>query len=159
MFAIRATVEFATVSDTSEIGALSKKYVEHDLGWKYAPERLRRLLRDESKNVVVARAGNALAGFGIMTYGDDTANLDLLGVKPRYRRRGVGRQIVDWLEGVALTAGVVSVFVQVRKLNHGAIRFYEKLDYRRIEEIRGYYRGKETAVVMGKSIRPMGRAT
>lgn len=85
-----------------------------------------------------------------MTYGDETANLDLLAVKTLYRRRGVGRQIVNWLEEVALTAGIFSLFVQVRKLNSGAIKFYEKLGFEIIEERSGYYQGKENGILLKK---------
>jgi len=154
-----ATVEFATGSDVVEIGNLSRKYIEQDLGWKYTPAKLRELIQNRTKNVVVARKGDTLAGFGIMTYRDDTANLDLLAVKIRYRRSGIGKQIVTWLEEVAVTAGIENIYVQVRKLNHGAIKFYKKLGFHVIEEMNGYYRGQETGVVMCKSIRPMTRAT
>ena len=155
MFRINATVEFAVPSDAFEIGELSKRYIEYDLGWRYTPDRIRELMMDRTKNVVVARKGNEMAGFGIMTYADENANLDLLAVKTRYRRRGVGRQIVAWLEKVAQTAGIVNVYVQVRKLNQGGIKFYRKCGFEMIDELGGYYRGTETAVIMCKSIGQM----
>ena len=37
-----------------------------------------------------------LIGFGIMTYGENTANLDLLAVRPNYRRRGVATRLLRW---------------------------------------------------------------
>ena len=159
MFGNRITVEFAKVSDVIEIGDLSRKYIEHDLGWKYTPEKLKKLIKNRSKNVVAARRGNKLVGFGIMTYYEEQANLDLLAVKMIYRRRGIGKQIVKWLEEVALTAGIFNIFVQVRKINNGAIIFYKKLGYEIIDEKSGYYRGQETGVIMSKNIRQMIDAT
>ena len=159
MFENRTTIEFAKVSDVTEIGNLSRKYIENDLGWKYTPDKLKKLIKDRSKNVVVARKGNKLVGFGIMTYHEEQANLDLLAVKMIYRRRGKGRQILKWLEEVALTAGIFIIFVQVRKINNGAINFYKKLGYEIIDEKSGYYRGQETGVIMSKSIRQMINAT
>ena len=153
------TVGFAAPSDVVEIGELSKRYIEHDLGWHYTPQRLRELLRDSGKNVVVAREQDILTGFGVMTYAEQNANLDLLAVKPFFRRRGVGKQIVSWLEEVARTAGILNIFVQVRKINRGAIGFYEKCGYRVVEEMPGYYGGTETAVIMCKSIRSMFSVT
>jgi ribosomal-protein-alanine N-acetyltransferase len=155
VFTINATVEFATSSDAIEIGELSKKYIEYDLGWHYTPERLRELLKDKATNVVVARKGNSLAGFGIMTYAEQNANLDLLAVEFRYRRQGIGKQIVTWLEEVARTAGILNVYVQVRKINRGAIKFYAKCGFQAIDELGGYYRGTETGVIMCKSIGQM----
>ncbi len=159
MFGNRTTVEFAKFSDVTEIGNLSRKYIEHDLGWKYTPEKLKKIIKNRSKNVIVARKGNKLVGFGIMTYYEEQANLDLLAVKMIYRHRGIGKQIVKWLEEVALTAGIFNIFVQVRKINNGAIIFYKKLGYEIIDEKSGYYRGQETGVIMSKNIRQMIDAT
>lgn len=147
------TIEFASLADVVEIGELSRKYIEYDLGWDYTPEKITRLIKSDNKNVVVAREDNQLVGFGIMTYHENQANLDLLAVKIRYRYRGIGRQILQWLEKVALTAGILTVYVQVREINTGAIKFYKKLGYKIIDERRGYYRGQETAVIMSKDIR------
>ena len=88
-----------------------------------------------------------------MTYHEEQANLDLLAVKIRYRYRGIGRQLVQWLEKVALTAGIFTIYVQVREINTGAIKFYKKLGYKIVDEHRGYYRGQESAVIMSKDIR------
>ncbi len=155
MFPIKATIEFATIADVVEIGALSKNLIEYDLGWRYTPERLRKLISSSTKNVIVARKGEKLAGFGIMTYWEDIANLDLLAVKVRYRRRSIGKQIVEWLVEVARTAGIMNVFVQVRKLNYGAIKFYEKIGFQTIDEEPGYYSGQETGIILCMSIRPI----
>ena len=146
-------IEFASAADADEIGHLSKKYIEHDLGWHYTPQRIRKLIRSRTKNVVLARSADELAGFGIMTYMEESANLDLLAVKIEFRRQGIGRSIVAWLEEVAHNAGIIYLYVQVRKMNTGAIRFYTQSGYQPIEEKRGYYRGQETAVLMCKSLR------
>ncbi len=111
------------------------------------------------KNIIVARNDEKLLGFGIMTYRNNDANLDLLAVKQNYRRRGVARSIVEWLIEVALEAGVHSVYVQVRKLNTGAVEFYRKLSFEQIDEFAGYYQGKETGVIFCKTLRPVFTAT
>ncbi len=159
MFPIKATIELATNADVVEIGELSRTYVEHGLGWRYTPARLRKLINNSTKNVIVARKGEKLAGFGIMTYWENNANLDLLAVKIRYRRRSIGKQIVEWLVEVARTAGMMNVFVQVRKLNYGAIKFYKKIGFQTIDEEPGYYKGRETGVVLCMSIRPINVGT
>jgi ribosomal-protein-alanine N-acetyltransferase len=154
MYGNRITIEFADRSDVKQISELSRKYIEYDLGsWKYNPEKLTNLLKSDIKNVVVARNGGRLAGFGIMTYYEKQANLDLLAVKPDYQRCGIGRQIVNWLEEVALTAGVYVIFVQVRKTNTGAVQFYKKLGFTVIDEMKRYYGGRESGVIMSKNVR------
>ena len=102
--------------------------------------------------VVVARAPERLAGFAIMRYGDDDAHLDLLGVDPRHRGRGLGRRLVEWLEKPALVAGITSVFLEVRESNRGAQAFYERLGYRALGHLEGYYQGRESALRMGREL-------
>ena len=148
-------IEFASLSDATEIGVISKNEIEYGLGWKYTPERIAILLHDASKNIVVARAGSELAGFGIMTYYDDHANLDLLAVKRKFRRMKTGTQIVEWLEKVALTAGTFNIYVQVRLRNTGAIEFYKNIGYAMLDEHKNYYRGGEAALIMVKNLRRM----
>ncbi|MBI1425030.1 MAG: GNAT family N-acetyltransferase [Gammaproteobacteria bacterium] len=153
MYQSSTTIEFASVADAEEIGELSRDYIEYDLGWDYTPDKITRLIKTKNKNVIVAREDSRLVGFGIMTYYDTQANLDLLAVKLRHRYQGTGRRLVQWLEKVALTAGIVTIYIQVRETNTGAIKFYEKLDYKIIDKRPGYYRGQEAAVIMAKNLR------
>ncbi len=150
----RITIGLATPADACEIAVLSRRCIEQGLRWRYTPALVRRLLRKRSANVIVARDRHHFAGFGIMSYGEHCANLDLLAVPAAYRRRGVGRQIIAWLEKVALTAGIASIFVQVRTRNRSAIRFYRRLGFVDVDEAPGYYQGRESAVILGKAIRP-----
>ncbi|MEJ2360697.1 MAG: GNAT family N-acetyltransferase [Gammaproteobacteria bacterium] len=146
-------IEFASLADATEIALLSREYIEYNLGWEYTPQKIAQLIRHEAKNVVVARDKQQLVGFGIMTYREEEANLDLLAVRLQHRHRGVGRRIVNWLEKVALTAGIITIYVQVREINTGAIKFYQRLGYRVVKQHHGYYQGRETALFMAKDIR------
>ena len=138
---------------------ISRDEVEYGLGWSYTAQRISQLIKDRSKNVVIARIDHQLVGFGIMTYHNDQANLDLLAVKAGFRRRKIGTQIVLWLEKVALTTGASNIFLQVREINAGAIAFYERLGFLRLEQKPGYYQSVETGVIMAKMLRPMFNTT
>lgn len=155
MLSVRTIVGFASLSDAIEISAMSRKYIEYNLRQTYSPPRIRDLIRNKSKNVIVARRGRELAGFGIMTYQLESANLDLLAVDKPFRQHGIGMQLVQWLEKVARTAGIANIFVQVRKTNAGAVRFYQRLGFQLVDEVAGYYQGRESAMIMCKSIRSM----
>ena len=155
----RILIEFARFSDAAEISVMSKNDIEYGLGWKYTLERIAKLIGDRSRNVVVARVGPHLAGFGIMTYCEDQANLDLLAVKRSFRRMRIGTRIVEWLEKVALTAGAFNIFVQVRARNTSAIQFYKSVGFSVLDEDKAYYRGIEAGLIMAKSLRRMFNAT
>jgi len=146
------SITLARRADAVDISHLSREYIEYGLPQRYTPKRILKSIETSNKNVVVARLNHTFAGFGIMTYYDDTANLDLLAVKRRYQRNGIGREILLWLEKVALTAGIYVVYVQVRKINRGAVRFYEALGFEIYDEKTGYYQGRETGLLMKKNL-------
>ena len=67
------------------------------------------------------------------------AHLNLFAVQPGYQRRGIGRQLLEWLEASARTAGIFKVYLEVRATNGGALAFYEKLGYRWVGRKPAYY--------------------
>ncbi len=114
-------------------------------------------IRAPDVNVLVARIHGNIAGFAIMRYRDDDAHLDLLAVAPPYRRAGLGRQLLEWLEKCAVVAGIFSVALEVRAGNEGAQLFYQRMGYRTLAHLPGYYQGIEAALRMGRdlSCRPL----
>jgi len=139
-------------SDVVEIALMSRDLIEEGLRWSWTPSRVAASVRSSNTIVVVARTEDRIAGFGIMRYGDDEAHLDLLGVRHDYRREGLGRRLVEWLEKPALLAGISAVFLEVRGTSHGAQRFYERLGYRPLMRIARYYQGRESAMRMGREL-------
>jgi len=97
------------------------------------------------------KQGENIIGFGIMTYHDDSANLDLLAVLPEYEGTGLAQEVVVWLEEVALNAGIFDIKVQARERNQKGIKFYKKLGYKIIKKVPRVY-GVETQVRMAKKL-------
>ena len=93
-----------------------------------------------------------IAGFAIMRFGDDQAHLFLLAVQPEYRRSGLGRSMMQWLEKSCRTAGIRAIRLEVRASNRVAIRFYRDLGYRIIARVAGYYDRREAAVIMARTL-------
>jgi ribosomal protein S18 acetylase RimI-like enzyme len=146
------SIALARRSDAVEIACMSRDLIEQGLRWSWTANRVGASLRDPQALVAVARAADRIAGFGIMRYGDDEAHLDLFAVAPEQRRNGLGRRLVEWLEKPALLAGISLMLLEVRAPNHGAQAFYERLGYRKLREIPGYYQGYESAVRMGREL-------
>ena len=109
-------------------------------------------IRAPNVNVLVACVHEKIAGFAIMRYGDDDAHLDLLAVAPPYRRLGIGRQLLQWLEKCAVVAGIFDVALEVRAGNEGAQLFYERMGYRTLAQLPGYYQGVEAALRLGRDL-------
>jgi ribosomal-protein-alanine N-acetyltransferase len=150
-------LELARPADATAIATMSRDLIEFGLSWRWTPQRVAASIRAPEVNVLVARIHQQTAGFAIMRYGEHVAHLDLLGVGLQYRRLGVGRQLIEWLEKCALIAGIIRVVLEVRAQNEGAQLFYKRLGYRPLVHLPGYYQGVEAAVRMGRDLRASQR--
>jgi len=157
MISSELSLRLARLADATTIANLSRELIEYGLRWRWTPMRVAASIRDPNVNVLVACIRANIAGFAIMRYRDDDAHLDLLAVAPPYRRAGVGRQLLEWLEKCAVVAGIFSVALEVRTANEGAQRFYQRMGYRTLVHLPGYYQGIEAALRMGRdlSCRPL----
>ena len=152
MISSQLSLRLARLADAGAIAILSRDLIEYGLRWRWTPERVAACIRTPNVNVLVACIQKDLAGFAIMRYGDDDAHLDLLAVAPPYRRAGVGRQLVEWLEKCAVVAGIFTVDLEVRATNEEAQLFYDSIGYRALVELPGYYQGVEAGLRMGRDL-------
>jgi ribosomal-protein-alanine N-acetyltransferase len=148
----KLSLRLARPADATIIANLSRDLIEYGLRWRWTAMRVAASIRDPAVNVLVACSDADIAGFAIMRYGEDDAHLDLLAVAPEYRRAGIGRQLLEWLEKCAVVAGIFTVALEVRAGNEGAQRFYERLDYRTLAHLPGYYQGVEAALRMVRDL-------
>jgi [ribosomal protein S18]-alanine N-acetyltransferase len=146
------SLRLARQADAAAIANLSRDLIEYGLQWRWTPTRIAAGIRAPDINVLVARVQEKMAGFAIMRYGNDDAHLDLLAVAPPYRRAGVGRQLLEWLEKCAVVAGIFNVALEVRAGNEGAQLFYQSMGYRTLAHLPGYYQGVEAALRMGRDL-------
>lgn len=145
-------VRLARVRDALRIAEMSRDLIESGLGWSWTPSRLVREIRARDSNVIVIADGKDVIGFAVMKYLEDEAHLNLFGVHQKHRRQGVGTRMVKWLEETALVYGNSVVYLETRLSNFVAREFYKSLGYKVIQRIPGYYKGRETAVIMGHDL-------
>jgi ribosomal protein S18 acetylase RimI-like enzyme len=146
------SLRLARPSDAITIANLSRDLIEYGLRWRWTPERVTASIYASAVNVLVACVHDRIAGFAIMRYGDDDAHLDLLAVAHSYRRVGLGRQLLEWLEKCAVVAGIFKVDLEVRASAKGAQLFYERVGYRALVHLPGYYQGIEAGIRMGRDL-------
>ena len=143
-------IALATEIDSEAIGDLSRIEVEWGFPWRWTPEKVTQAIVDLHTNVAVARVRAYFAGFAIMRYDDATAHLQLLAVRPEFRRTGVGTAVMHWVEQVARTAGIESIQAEVRASNAQARAFYRELGYVETAVVAGMYNGIESGVRLEK---------
>ncbi|MFO1424046.1 MAG: GNAT family N-acetyltransferase [Candidatus Competibacteraceae bacterium] len=152
MIVPESSLALARASDAPVIAQLSRTLIETGLPWSWVPQRVEASIRQPETNVLVARASERIAGFGIMRYGVETAHLDLLAVDPVWQGQGLGRHLLEWLERPARVARLARILLEVRVDNTGGRAFYERLGYRNLALLPGYYQGCEDALRMARSL-------
>ena len=146
-------IRLAKPSDGDRMAKMSKRLIEAGLPWWcWTTKRITKSLRSSDTVGLVAHIDKSIAGFAVMYFGDEKAHLNLLAVEPELRRKGVGLQLLNWLEESCLIAGISQINLEVRAKNRGAIRFYKALGFRSGDEISRYYCGVEAALRMSKVV-------
>ena len=158
MSAENISLRLARRSDAPILARMSRDLVEAGLGWHYRTERIGQLIDDRETVVLVARSGLSVAGFAIMSFGDQHAHLVLLAVRAPHQRRGIARRMTHWLLESAATAGMACVHVELRADNKAAYAFYRNMGFAETRRLPGYYRGREEAIRMLRVLRVPGIA-
>ncbi len=131
---------------------MSRLHIEYGLHWRWVTAKVKRHIMDKDTMVLVASTDGVIAGFTIMRFGENQAHLFLLAVQPEFRRTGIGRSMMQWLEKSCRAAGIQQVRLEVRASNRGAMRFYRNLGYRFLGKVAGYYDRRESAAIMARSL-------
>lgn len=90
--------------------------------------------------LTLARKGGKPVGFALNRVIFDECELLLLGVRPAFRRQGIGRALLEHSRGGAAARGARRIHLEVREGN-GALGLYAQAGFARIGRRRGYYRG------------------
>lgn len=143
----------ASRSEAAPIAVMSRQLIEDGLRWRWQPKAIARLIGSRTHEVVVARQGATIAGFAAMEYPVEgtAAHLMLLAVEPAWRKLGIGRRLIEYLEAMARELDLTHITLEVRAKNHTAREFYDAAGYREVALVPGYY-GRESAVRMSRTL-------
>ena len=98
-----------------------------------------------------------LAGFVLVRFAADEAEILTIAVHSRYRRRGYGRFLMDDVIRRLYRERIATLFLEVERTNHPAVRLYRSLGFQVAGERRNYYAvpdvGDGTALVMRLQVR------
>jgi len=109
---------------------------------------LRDLANPNCCYLVVAREGEVLAYAGMWVVEEDS-HLTTLAVRPRSRRQGLGRRLLEEMMKLAMERGAKRMTLEVRATNRAAQRLYQAYGFVPIACLKNYYLDTgEDAVVM-----------
>lgn len=92
-----------------------------------------------------------LVGFAITQVIADEAVLFNIAICPEQQRRGYGRLLLEYLIGQLKARAVMTLWLEVRVSNKGAIALYEQVGFNQISLRPDYYprdSGREDAMIM-----------
>ena len=92
--------------------------------------------------LLLARNGDAPAGFALARATIDEAELLLLAVRADFRRNGIGRALLDRVMVECRNRNMARIHLEVRDGN-GAINLYRTLGFEQVGRRRAYYRGQD----------------
>jgi GNAT superfamily N-acetyltransferase len=113
-------------------------------------ERLRATLR--GAHAIVARVGDEPVGCVFYAPMGYYVDLFRLAVLPSHRRRGLGRALIEYVEGRALRLGIPSVQLGVRTALPANRAYYERLGYRFLTARAHAGYAEPTYVILEKSL-------
>lgn len=98
-----------------------------------------------------------LAGFVLVRFAADEAEILTIAVHSRFRRRGYGRFLMDDVIRRLYRERINTLFLEVERANRAAVRLYQALGFQIAGERRNYYAaataGDGTALVMRLQVR------
>ncbi len=100
---------------------------------------------------LVAELDDAFVGYGVMSIGAGEAHVLNLCVAKAFRRRSLGRSLLEGLLDDAAELGVENVFLEVRPSNTGALQLYDQMGFNQIGTRKDYYpadHGQEDAAIL-----------
>ena len=113
------------------------------------------ILTDPSREVYLAVDGEEVAGFVVLEMeGAFTGYVKSIYVSTPYRRGGVGARLMSFAEERVFKERP-NLFLCVSDFNDGARKFYERLGYEEVGELRDYLVRGHSEVLLRKTIGPL----
>ncbi len=147
-------IRLASAEDAQIIGCMGRKTIQDNLDWSWSPRYVQGKIESSDTNVAVSAIGSRIVGFAMMKYTLTHAHLLLLAIPSKKTQLGIGEDLVDWLEKIALLGGTTFVYTEVHIRDLEAREFYQRLGYKSVQHIPRFYNGNETAIRLAKELRP-----
>ena len=144
------TIRRARLEDLPEVCRLERACFKHP----YPPQLLHMFMSLYPELFLVAECGGKIVGYvcGVVRT-DGYGHIVSICVDPGYRRRGIGRALMEAIERAFMEIFDVCRFrLEVRVSNVPAIKLYEKLGFKIVRKLESYYLDGEDAYLMVKDL-------
>ncbi|MBR2751968.1 MAG: ribosomal protein S18-alanine N-acetyltransferase [Clostridiales bacterium] len=96
---------------------------------------------DTVRTLVTAKEKESgdLVGYYALQYVLDEAEIAILAVAVKYRRQGVGRELIDEIKSFCKRKKITTLHLEVRSENEAAIHLYRAMGFEEVGRRRDYY--------------------
>ncbi|MEM2971356.1 MAG: ribosomal protein S18-alanine N-acetyltransferase [Candidatus Bathyarchaeia archaeon] len=109
----------------------------------FKKQQIASLLTNYNSISLVAKMNGEIVGFiiGVIYFERNSlvGHILTIDVSPKHRRKGVAQSLLQEIEKIFMEKGVKSCHLEVREDNIAALRLYQKLGYKKVAKIKGYY--------------------
>jgi ribosomal-protein-alanine N-acetyltransferase len=151
---IRPRIAPASVADAEALAVVHRACFAEVWG----AARIARLLQESTAISAVARCGDDVAGFALCRLAADECEVLTCAVEPAFRRRGIGRLILEAAFGEAVRRGGRRVFLEVATDNNAGRALYAGRGLRPVGRRQGYHQragnAAVDALIMSCELRP-----
>jgi ribosomal-protein-alanine N-acetyltransferase len=137
-----------------DLGAVQamERAVYPDDAWSLAQFKEELAGTPQSRFYIVACEEQEIVGYAGIAITQDVADIHTLTVEPKYRRRGIGKELLRQIEAWAVNRGALSLMLEMRVGNSQAQPLYEAAGYQAISERKHYYGTGVHAIIMKKVV-------
>jgi ribosomal-protein-alanine N-acetyltransferase len=146
------TIQTPTIRDIEELFDIEKACFSEEA---FSKKQILSLITSYNSISLSAIEQDQIVGFVIGTIYYERAELTghilTIDIRETHRRKGVGTTLLQEMEKQFKEQGVTACRLEVREDNIPAIKFYEKLGYKKIAELENYY-GKVNGLYLKKTL-------
>jgi ribosomal protein S18 acetylase RimI-like enzyme len=126
-------IRCARIKDLDKITELynSDPYLKEKEELSYTKQEVKRYILHEEDKLLVYERGDNVIGFLHADLMDNYVYIRSYIVDKRYRRRGIGRKLVEHIESVAKEKGINLIGAIVDAKNHSSIKLFRDKGYKK----------------------------
>jgi len=116
----------------------------------HSKKYFKKLYQKYPEGFILAENKNEIVGYTIGQPKNDSTEIISLAVKPRFRQKGIGKKLINFLINYFKERGIKGILLHVRTENKTGVAFYRNLGFKILKTIKNYYRNGDDAYLMKK---------
>lgn len=138
----KVSIDIGDIDDIDAVMEIMDEAFEPEYGEAWSKSQCSGILVQKGVWVSIAREDGEPVGFGLARMIADESELLLIGVRPHFRNRGYGKQLLDHVCATAQRHGAIKLHLEMREGNR-AQQLYRSRGFEPVGRRKRYYRGND----------------